>query len=175
MIEIYGQDGGFRVTSKQVSIGVDAPVKGNDCDLFTSPQQKPSDRLSFDGPGEYEVKNTLIDGVALGDKTGYVLSSEHLRAGLIPEGSDTDQLSDDQAEHFAELDVLVLPVEDDKAAKAIKLISQLEPIVVVPYGSSEAGLKHLQAEFGEKCSTEDRLRIAKKDVGEIQRLVCLKS
>jgi hypothetical protein len=76
MIEIYGQDGGFRVTSKQVSIGVDAPVKGNDCDLFTSPQQKPSDRLSFDGPGEYEVKNTLIDGVALGDKTGYVLQME---------------------------------------------------------------------------------------------------
>lgn len=173
-MEIIKEKDGFKVTTKQAGFGIDTD-KDCDCNLYTTPQSNAHKNLSFDGPGEFEVKNTLIDGVAVGDKTGYILSGEGLRVGVVPTDSITDQLTQAQAERYHDLDVLVTPVEDDKAVVAIKLISQLEPVVIVPYGNNEAGIKHLQSEFGEKCTDEDRLRLTKKDIGEVQHMVCLKS
>ena len=173
-MEIIKEKNGFRITTKQAGFGIDTSDGATDCSLYSMAQTEPSKNLSFDGPGEFEVKNTLIDGVALSDKTGYILSGEGLRVGVIPTDSISDQLTQAQAERYHDLDVLVAPVEDDKAVVAIKLISQLEPVVIVPYGGNESGIKHLQSEYGEKCTDEDRLRLSKKDIGEVQRMVCLK-
>jgi hypothetical protein len=174
-MEIIKETDGFRLTTKQAGFGIDISENGADCSLYTTPQTKTAKNLSFDGPGEFEVKSTLIDGVALSKKTGYILSGDGLRVGLIPSDSVTDQLTQAEAERYHDLDVLITPVEDDKAEVAIKLISQLEPVVIVPYGGNQSGIKHLQSEFGEKCTDEDRLRLSKKDIGEVQRMVCLKS
>ncbi len=96
----------------------------------------------FDGPGEYEVNGVFMTGVAtfhrgkVGERernTAFVYEFEDLTVchlgdlGVLPDR--------DQVEVLSRADVLLLPVgggDTLDAARAVEVVTELEPTVVVP-------------------------------------------
>ncbi len=130
------------------------------------------DQIVFDGPGEYEVKNTMIDAVGLKNTTGFVVTSSGLRVSFVH--TDENNLDESQIEALGNPDILIIKVFGDKAESLNKLISELEPSIVVPFGYSEDQLKSLSAEFGKDITRSAKLKVSKKDVSiENQQLIVL--
>src|SRR5262249_22321125 len=91
------------------------------------------------GPGEYEVRNVLITGTpsfAHGQRIGTFYKIEMDELVLCHLGQIKEPLSASQVEVLGDVDVLFVPVagQDDSidAAKAVEVINQLEPRVIVP-------------------------------------------
>lgn len=96
----------------------------------------------FDGPGEYEINGVFINGVAtfhrgkVGERernTAFVYEFEDL---IICHLGDLGVLPDrDQMEILSRADVLLLPVgggDTLDAARAVEVVTELEPSIVVP-------------------------------------------
>jgi L-ascorbate metabolism protein UlaG (beta-lactamase superfamily) len=92
------------------------------------------------GPGEYELADILIAGVATSmeprvgaTNTAYVFRVEDMNICHL--GDLHDKLTDKQIEEIGSIDVLLLPVGGGGAigaAQAAAVITQLDPSVVVP-------------------------------------------
>lgn len=95
------------------------------------------------GPGEYEISDVLITGVAsyhdnergnqLGRNTIYVI---HIDDIVICHLGDLGHiLQEEQLEEVADADVLLIPISGQhtiNAAQAAEVISQVEPRIVIP-------------------------------------------
>ncbi len=105
------------------------------------------DPFIIDCPGEYEVKKIFIKGIAsyhdaeegkkLGGNTIYLFDVENVR--LCHLGDLGHSLSNGLAESLGEVDVLMIPVGGPEKKnytidfeKAVGIISQLEPNIVIP-------------------------------------------
>jgi L-ascorbate metabolism protein UlaG (beta-lactamase superfamily) len=101
------------------------------------------------GPGEYEISDVLITGVAsyhdnkhgqeLGRNTIYVIHMDDLIVCHL--GDLGHILQEEQLEEVADADVLLIPIGGQhtiNAAQAAEVISQVEPHIVIPmhYGPS---------------------------------------
>jgi L-ascorbate metabolism protein UlaG (beta-lactamase superfamily) len=97
-----------------------------------------------DGPGEYEVKEVFIQGIPSfhddqegkekGQNTIYVIEAEGIRFCHLGDLGQK-QLTDEQLEKIDTVDVLMIPVGGEftiDASTAQKIISQIEPIMVIP-------------------------------------------
>jgi len=97
-----------------------------------------------DGPGEYEVKGVFIqgipsfhddkDGKEKGQNTIYVIEAEEMRFCHLGDLGQK-QLTDEQLEKIDTVDVLMIPVGDEytiSSVEAQKIISQIEPKIVIP-------------------------------------------
>ena len=94
------------------------------------------------GPGEYEISDVLITGVASyqdnkrgqvhGRNTIYIIHMDELVICHL--GDLGHALYEEQLEEVADADVLLLPIggEDNTAAQAAEIISQVEPRIVIP-------------------------------------------
>jgi len=144
----YGQTC-FRVLSSQgknhsVNILIDPPEKGSglrlpklEADILLSTQNKKISGSGFviSGPGEYDVKGVYIEGIFLsGNKTIYTIGTEGIRVchlGLL----DKTELNSDKMERIGEVDILMVPVGGGMALDAkgaVKIISQIEPKIIIP-------------------------------------------
>jgi L-ascorbate metabolism protein UlaG (beta-lactamase superfamily) len=140
--------GSIKVSGKQISL-VSDPEAGKklnaDVVIVTSPDVKaaaPGEAMLIDGPGEYEVKNSLITGVptqlhvdAEGQRgTAYVVEVDSVRIGIV--GNIAPGLNNEQLELLGGVDVLVVPVGGHgltlDATAATELVSQVEPKYVIP-------------------------------------------
>lgn len=96
-----------------------------------------------DGPGEYSVKGVTIQGISSfhdtseggerGLNTIYVIEMEGLRLGHL--GDLGHLLSDKQLEAVNGIDILMIPVGGVytiDAEKAVEVIGQVEPRIVIP-------------------------------------------
>jgi len=96
------------------------------------------------GPGEYEVKEVFVQGIPSfhDDKDGkdrglntiYVFEAEDLRFCHLGDFGQK-QLTDEQLEKIDGVDVLMIPVGGEytiDATAAQKIISQIEPKIVIP-------------------------------------------
>jgi hypothetical protein len=170
-----GEDKNF----KPVRFGADmALVSQNDEAHNGVKNAARADRVPFviDGPGEYEVSDILIRGVALPpvgglNNTAYAVTFEEVN--LVHLGNAGDEaLSPAAVEALGEVDVLFLPV---RAAKALTL---LEPKLVVPIEyEDEAELKRFLKEAGLKESAPvESLALKRKDLASKQaEVVVIKS
>ncbi len=137
------------------------------------------DPLVIDSPGEYEVSDIFIEGIRSfhdksegkerGMNTIYILEGEGVRVCHMGDFGQ-EELTDEQLERIGEVDILMIPVGgvytvDGK--EATKVISQVEPRLVIPMHYKVEGLKvdleeldqFLKA-IGEKgASPEDKLNI----------------
>jgi L-ascorbate metabolism protein UlaG (beta-lactamase superfamily) len=97
----------------------------------------------IDGPGEYEISDVFITGTRTyhdnergalkGRNTVYVVEVEG--ASICHLGDLAHELTDEQAEAISSVDVLLLPVGGGPgldAARAVVIINQIEPGVVIP-------------------------------------------
>ena len=98
----------------------------------------------IDGPGEYEVKGVYIMGISSfhddkegkekGQNTIYTIEAEEIRFCHLGDLGQK-QLTDEQLEKIDRVDVLMIPVGGEytiSSAEAQKIISQIEPKIVIP-------------------------------------------
>lgn len=123
------------------------------------------------GPGEYEVKEVLIFGLASfhdssrgsarGKNTIYLIEAEGMR--LCHLGDLGHKLDAEQLEEINGVDVLFLPVGGVYTldpAEASAVVSQIEPKIVIPMHFQVKGLN--PAVYGKLATAEDFL----KEMGE---------
>ncbi len=94
------------------------------------------------GPGEYDVKGTYIQGIAvasvnnqsLEQATIYTIESEGMKIchlGLLSQ----EELKSEQLEKIGDIDILIVPIGGGKtidAKGAVKIMSQIEPKIIIP-------------------------------------------
>ena len=137
---------------------------------------RPAEEKIFfiDKPGEYEVKGIFISGVAFSEElTIYRINSEDMI--FVHLGQLSKLLSDEQLEKLNGVDILTVPVGGKTvlaAEKASKIISEIEPRLVVPIYYKIPGLKikldplsKFLKEMGSEAKKGiDKLRIIKKEL-----------
>jgi L-ascorbate metabolism protein UlaG (beta-lactamase superfamily) len=158
--------------------------------LATQPQfEAPhgEDTLVINGPGEYEVANISIRGVAArahmdasedGKKaTMYSLAAEDISVAIV--GHVHPDVDEDQLEEIGVIDVLVVPVGGGgytlDATGAVELIRKINPKIVIPthyadsattYPVPQADLDLFVKELGATVETSSKLKLKAGTLGE---------
>jgi L-ascorbate metabolism protein UlaG (beta-lactamase superfamily) len=153
------------LTSKQVTVVVDPKLSelglkdySGKYDVILATQQEfaieKENTLVIDGPGEYEVGNFSIVGMAAQrhidtkddakKATIYRVSSGDINVGVV--GHITGELTDEQLEGMGVLDVLIIPVGGNgytlDTHEAVHIIRQVDPKIVIPTHYADQALKY---------------------------------
>ena len=148
----------------------------------------------FAGPGEYEVNGVFITGVAThhrgkpGERernTAFLYEFDDISIGHL--GDLGTPLDRKQIEAFNSPDVLIVPVGGGDildASRAVEVITELEPRIVIPMHYAQPGLKlkldpleKFLKEMGAEATTPlPSLKLRKSDLaGDETRVVILES
>lgn len=145
----------------------------------------------IDGPGEYEVADILIAGVATSStamqgaaNTAYVLRFDDLAVCHL--GGIRARLDAKQIEDIGNVDILLVPVGGDGAlgaAVAAEVVHQLEPRIVIPmeyqvdgHDAEREPVDHFVREMGSKeFATEPRLSVTRSSLPQELRVVVLET
>jgi len=138
--------------------------------------------------GEYERKGVFIQGIESlqVDKKSrniiYAIEVEDVRIAHLGYFGEGD-ISEEQLKELGNVDVLIIPVDGDKTisyAEAAKIVSRIEPAIVIPMcydgKKKEKGLAPFLKALGEKdVVPQDKLSIQKKNIpaGEKAEIVIL--
>lgn len=148
----------------------------------------------IDCAGEYDVKNVLVEGIDSfhdgheGEERGknIIFRLEIDDISVVHLGDLGETLNDAQLEKLAGTDILLIPVGGKytiDAKKAVEVVTQLEPRIVIPMHYQTPGLEiegldgvdKFVKELGLTPSYEDKLKISKRDLPqEDMELVILK-
>lgn len=195
----------IRLSSKKATIvvddnlsdlGVKSVTKAGDVAIFTAAHGEPAaeTKLIIDQPGEYEVSDISIQGVAArahidedGQHTAtmYKITADDLRIAII--GHVYPELSEEQLEALGLVDVLFIPVGGTgytlDGVGALHLIKEIEPKLVVPTHYADKVLKYPvpQAELEEALKglsmepkeAVGKLKLKPIDLADITQLVVL--
>ncbi len=197
-IDPFNKDYGLKVPTK---FGADIVLISHDhkdhnnVDLIKGTNLSPKPFV-ISGPGEYEIKEVMIYGIPgfhddkqgeeRGEITMFLIEIEGIwLAHLSDLGQKT--LENGQLEKLQQVDVLMIPVGGTftiDAKEASKIISQIEPRVIIPMHYKISGLK-LDLDGVDKFikeqginpeEVEGKLKITKKDLPtEDTKLFILKS
>lgn len=193
-----------RISTKKATIVVDdtlgelggkSVTKPGDIALFTGPHGQPESdvKITIDQPGEYEVSDISIQGIAAKahiDETGknatmYRIVVEDIRIAII--GHVYPDLSSSQLEALNTVDVLCIPTGGNgytlDPVGALKLIKEIEPKIIIPTHYDDKSLsypvpqqtvedvvKGLSMEAAEPVA---KLKLKAADIGETTRLIIL--
>lgn len=161
-LQYYGANC-IRIVTKKASITIDdnlaelglkSVTKPGDVVLFTGPHGAPKAdvKLVIDQPGEYEVSDTSIQGIAAQahlDESGlkatmFKVIAEDIRVGIL--GHIYPELSEKQLERLGTVDVLIIPVGGNgytlDPIGAIKLIKKIDPKLVIPTHYAAKGINY---------------------------------
>lgn len=147
------------------------------------------------GPGEYEVKDVFIQGISsfhdssLGKERGantiYTIEAEDLRVCHLGDLGQ-NELTSEQVEKIGNIDILMIPVGGNftiGAKEAVKVMSQIEPSIVIPMHYQLPKLKikldnldgFLKALGVKKIEPLPKLSIKKKEISsEEAKIIPLK-
>lgn len=148
-----------RLTTKKANIIVDdmtgSFTRAGDIALFTNVHQAPKAEIKhlIDQPGEYEVSDTSIQGIAArshieeqNDKSSTIFKiiGEDVRVVVL--GHIYPELNEEQLEALGTVDVLIVPVGGHgftlDAGGALKLIKKIEPKIIVPSHYADNAVKY---------------------------------
>ena len=196
-VAVVTKNARFVIDDNLQELGGKEVSKAGDVALFTANPHglpKAAPKLVIDGPGECEVSNVSVYGIAARahmdepkqkNATIYKIVTDEIR--LVVLGHVYPELSEAQLEEIGTVDVLIVPVGGNgftlDAVGAQTMIRKLEPKLVipthyadntlkfeVPQQSLEDALKNLAMEPKE---TVAKLRIKPADLGETAQLVIL--
>jgi L-ascorbate metabolism protein UlaG (beta-lactamase superfamily) len=204
-LQYYGANC-IRITTKKAAITIDdnlaqlglkAATKAGDVVLFTQPHATPSveTKIVIDQPGEYEVSNTSVQGIAahrhleenesgLG-VTMFKIIAEDMRVAVL--GHIHPDLAEDQLEALGTTDILFIPVGGNgytlDAIGAARVIKKIDPKLVIPTHYEDAAIKYEVAQAPleealkviaiEPRETTEKLKIKSGELSEITQLVVL--
>jgi L-ascorbate metabolism protein UlaG (beta-lactamase superfamily) len=196
----------FKITGKKINILIDPfseekvkaklPKQDADVVLVTHPHSdhnnlkamKSEDYLLLDSPGEYEIRETEIQGIASrhgGEfdfiNTIFTMDVEGVKIAHL--GDLGTELSSEQLDKMDGVDVLMIPVGGKftiDAKEAVKVISQVEPKVVIPMHFRDAGnaelapLEDFLHEMSVEPVSQDKLKLTVKDLPQELEVIKLK-
>ncbi|HSX45123.1 MAG TPA: MBL fold metallo-hydrolase [Candidatus Saccharimonadales bacterium] len=204
-IQYYGANC-VRLSTKKASIIVDdnlaklgqkSVTKSGDIVLMTIPQDstgKAEPKIIIDMPGEYEVSNTSIQGVAArshvdeaGKKSATMFKVIADEVKTVVVGHVYPELNDEQLEALGTVDVLIIPVGGNgytlDSIGALKLIKKIEPKLIIPTHYEDKALKYevpqqpleeaLKGLAMEPKETVPKLKIRAGELGETTQLIVL--
>jgi len=144
----------------------------------------PGNPFLVSGPGEYEIKEVFIHGIPSfhdsssgkekGNNTIYIIEAEDLRICHLGDLGEKE-LTPEQVEKIGEVDILMIPVGGVftiSAKEAMKIMSQIEPSIIIPMHYQIPKLKikldgldkFLKAMGIKKIDSSPKLSIKKKDI-----------
>lgn len=175
-------------------LGGKSILKSDDVALYTGvAPAKTSARLTFAGPGEYEVADISIVGVAARahlDADGLAATLFKLSAGdqnVLIVGHIYPELNETQLEAIGMVDVMLVPVGGNgytvDPVGALKLIKEIEPKVVIPVHYADKALKfevpqqelsNALKELGmEVKETVNKLKLKPAELSDVTQLIVL--
>jgi L-ascorbate metabolism protein UlaG (beta-lactamase superfamily) len=175
-------------------LGAQSVTKPGDAALFTGPHKAAAGRLAFDSPGEYEVADISIIGIAARshlDEGGTLAATMFKLTGgemsLLFTGHIYPKLNDDQLEAIGAVDVLIVPVGGNgytvDPAGALQLIRAIEPKLVIPTHYTDKALKYpvpqqdltaaLKELSMEPKETTAKLKLKPSELSDLTQLVIL--
>lgn len=133
-------------------LGAKSVTKAEDASLYTGAHGESSGRLSFDGPGEYEISDVSVVGIPArahidedGTKNATMFKLSAGDVSVLVTGHIYPELSEKQLEAIGIIDLLVVPVGGNgytvDPVGALKLIKTIEPKMVVPTHYNDKSLK----------------------------------
>lgn len=121
----------FKIKGKTASVTLETNVSVEDFKII--------------GPGEYEIREVSVIGVADVKATIYVVEVDGLRVAYL--ATAFEKLTEDQMEEMGSVDILLISVDENNIKSAVACVKQIDPWVVVPtLGSTEAFLKEMGKE-----------------------------
>jgi len=162
-IEYYGANC-FRVTTKKSALvfddnlkelGLHSVTKAGDISIYSGEHSEPDVevKLIIDQPGEYEVSDISIGGIAARshmDEAGKIsvtmfkILTDDIRLAVV--GHIYPELSDEQLEAIGTVDVLLIPVGGNGYSLdpigALKIIRKIEPKVIIPAHYADSKIKY---------------------------------
>jgi L-ascorbate metabolism protein UlaG (beta-lactamase superfamily) len=198
-IQFYGANC-VRISTRKINIVVDdldgSVTKSGDVALFTGAHAVPKAdvKILIDQPGEYEVSDTSIQGIAARahmdeDKgrsaTMFKIIGEDVKAVII--GHIFDDLSNAQLEAVGMVDIMIVPVGGHgytlDGVGALKLIKEVEPKIVIPthyadkavkYEVPQAALEDALKELAmEPKETVPKLKVKSGELSDLTQLIIL--
>jgi L-ascorbate metabolism protein UlaG (beta-lactamase superfamily) len=198
----------FRVRSREATILMDPiprtlgfKVEKQRVDIVTMSHDHPGhsnidmasgDPKLINGPGEYEMNEIFITGIRThhdssrgserGHNTAYLLELEDITVCHL--GDLGHALTEDQVEGLGSVDVLLVPVGGRTvidATKAVEVVAQLDPRIIVPmqyrtpvgdYDRDE--LERFLKEMGiGEVAPREKLTVRQSDLGDTTEVVVL--
>ncbi|HVW22943.1 MAG TPA: MBL fold metallo-hydrolase [Candidatus Saccharimonadales bacterium] len=142
----------FVVDDNLAELGAKSVAKADDVSLYTGVHEGGNGRLILDSPGEYEVSDVSIIGIAArahtdepDKKTATIFKLTAGDTNIVVTGHVYPELSEAQMEAIGMVDILVVPVGGNgytvDPVGALKLIKEIEPKLVVPTHYADKALK----------------------------------
>lgn len=138
--------------------------------LSTQPRFTPenTEQIVFDGPGDYEVKNTSIKGIAVSrmidhndEKNSTIFRIVTEGISIVIVGHIRVPLTEEELEKIGLVDIVVIPVGGNgytlAAHQAVGVVAQLDPKVIIP--------THYQDEAASYEVTQDGVEEFVKELG----------
>ncbi|MDB5170838.1 MAG: hypothetical protein JWO35_532 [Candidatus Saccharibacteria bacterium] len=176
-------------------LGAKSIVKAGDVALFTGPHGgADAARLTFASPGEYEVADVSIIGIAArahidgpGTTNATMFKFVHGDITVLVTGHIYPELSEAQLEAIGIVDVLVVPVGGNgytvDPVGALKLIKAIEPKIIVPTHYADKALNYtvpqqdlsnaLKEMSMEPKEAVAKLRLKPNELSDVTQLVVL--
>lgn len=176
-------------------LGAKSVTKPDDVALFTGAHGDVKARLTFDGPGEYEVGDISVVGIAARahieeDPKAMNATMFKLTAGeqsLLIAGHIYPALSETQLESIGMIDLLIVPVGGSgytvDPVGALKLLKDIEPKQVVPVHYADKALNYpvpqqelqnaLKELAMEPKETVSKLKLKPTEASDVTQLVIL--
>ena len=184
------------VDDNLVELGQKSVIKKDDIVLFTGMHGESSTetKLTIDQPGEYEVSDISVQGVAARahmdepdqrSSTVFKIVADDVR--IVVTGHIHPDLSDKQLEQLGRVDVLVIPVGGNgytlDGVGALKVIKEIEPKIVIPTHYQDKNLKFpvpqveledaLKGLAMEPFETIAKLKLKASDLADTTKLIVL--
>lgn len=179
-------------------LGAKSITKPDDVSLFTGPHGAAGSlaRLTFDSPGEYEVSDVSVIGIAA---RAHIDGPDTLNAtmfklvtsdvSVLVTGHIYPELTADELEAIGIIDLLVVPVGGNgytvDPVGALKLIKDIEPKLVVPTYYADSALKYpvppqslpaaLKELAMEPKETVSKLRLKHGELSDLTQLIILEN
>lgn len=187
---------GARITidDNLAGLGAKSVTRADDVALFTGPHEgSGAARLVFDGPGEYEVSDISVIGIAARahiDEGGAGATMFKLVTGdlsILVTGHIYPELTEDQLEQVGVIDLMIVPVGGNgytvDPAGAMKLVKAVEPKLVVPSHYADKALNYpvpqqslqdaLKELTFETKETVSKLKLKHGDLGDVTQLIVI--
>lgn len=182
------------VDDNLAELGLKSITKTDDVALFTQNPQVVQARLVFDGPGEYEVSDISIIGIAAQahvDEPGKLNATMFKlicgEQSVLITGHIYPELNDRQLEAIGHVDVLIIPVGGNgftvDPMGALQIVKAIEPKVVIPVHYADKALKFpvpqlelpkvLQELAMEPKETVSKLKLKPSELTDITQLIVL--
>lgn len=195
-ITITTKDARVVVDDNLADLGAKSITKPGDIALFTASHAAPvaETKLTIDYPGEYEISNVSITGIALQghldepdqkNVIGYKIIVGDI--SLFVTGHMSGRLSDAQLEKIGMIDVLIVPAGGNgftlDPVGALQVIKAIEPKLVIPTHYDRKGLNYpvpqqdlaqvMQGLAMEPKETTSKLKLKSTDLSDVTQLIVL--